>query len=107
MAKTSGDDPSNRNLRKFTYYMGAATVGLRFFTLGGRYVSASSCLQCIFSLQSTLKMLMLTVVMSVFRSFFIIVAMVLLMLFYAYAGVILFGAVKYGQAVNRCVVKRR
>ena len=53
------------------------------------------------SLQSTLKMLMLTVVMSVFRSFFIIVAMFLLMLFYAYTGVILFGTVKYGQALTR------
>jgi hypothetical protein len=46
-------------------------------------------------------MLMLTVVMSVFRSFFIIVAMFLLMLFYAYTGVILFGTVKYGQALTR------
>ena len=36
-------------------------------------------------------MLMQTVVMSVLRSFFIIMAMFLLMLFYAYAGVILFG----------------
>lgn len=36
-----------------------------------------------------------------FRSFFIIMAMVLLMLFYAYTGVILFGMVKYGQAVSK------
>ncbi|KAL1230169.1 Sodium leak channel NALCN [Trichinella pseudospiralis] len=60
---------------------------MRFFTIVGRH--------------STLKMLMLTVFMSMLRSFFIIMAMFLLMLFYAYAGVILFGMVKYGQAVNR------
>ena len=46
-------------------------------------------------------MLMLTVVMSVLRSFFIIMGMFLLMLFYAYAGVILFGSVKYGYNLNR------
>lgn len=50
---------------------------------------------------STLKMLMLTVVMSMFRSFFIITAMLLFVLFYAYTGVILFGMVKYGQAVSK------
>ena len=46
-------------------------------------------------------MLMLTVLMSVLRSFFIIMGMFLLMLFYAYAGVILFGSVKYGYNLNR------
>lgn len=50
-------------------------------------------------------MLMLTVFMSMFRSFFIIMAMFLLMLFYSYAGVILFGMVKYGQAVGRYVLR--
>ncbi|VDK63258.1 unnamed protein product [Anisakis simplex] len=48
-------------------------------------------------------MLMLTVVMSMVRSLFIITAMFLLVLFYAYAGVILFGMVKYGQAVSKHV----
>ncbi|VDN38978.1 unnamed protein product [Gongylonema pulchrum] len=48
-------------------------------------------------------MLMLTVVMSMFRSFFIITAMLLFVLFYAYTGVILFGMVKYGQAVSKHV----
>lgn len=51
--------------------------------------------------QATLKMLMQTVVMSVFKSFFIIMGMFLLMLFYAYAGVILFGTVKYGYNLGR------
>lgn len=62
---------------------------MRFFTIAGR--------------NSTLKMLMLTVVMSMFRSFFIILAMALLVLFYAYTGVILFGMVRYGQAVSKHV----
>ena len=56
------------------------------------------------SLQATLKMLMQTVVMSVFKSFFIIMGMFLLMLFYAYSGVILFGSVKYGYNLGRWVV---
>uniref|UniRef100_A0A183C3H4 Sodium leak channel NALCN n=1 Tax=Globodera pallida TaxID=36090 RepID=A0A183C3H4_GLOPA len=76
-------------LRKFTYTFGYIVVIMRFFTIAGR--------------NSTLKMLMLTVVMSMFRSFFIIMAMVLLVLFYAYTGVILFGMVKYGQAVSKHV----
>ena len=50
-------------------------------------------------------MLMQTVVMSVFKSFFIIMGMFLLMLFYAYAGVILFGTVKYGYDLGRLVKK--
>ncbi|KAI1704443.1 ion transport protein [Ditylenchus destructor] len=76
-------------LKKFTYTFGYVVVVLRFFTIAGR--------------NTTLKMLMLTVVMSMFRSFFIIMAMVLLVLFYAYTGVILFGMVKYGQAVSKHV----
>ena len=52
-------------------------------------------------LQATLKMLMLTVVVSMFKSFFIIMGMFMLMLFYAYAGVILFGCVKYGENLGR------
>uniref|UniRef100_A0A914VUV0 Ion transport domain-containing protein n=1 Tax=Plectus sambesii TaxID=2011161 RepID=A0A914VUV0_9BILA len=90
MAKTAktvmgGEDPSQ--LKKVTYTLGYIVVVLRFFTIAGR--------------KSTLKVLMLTVVMSMFRSFFIIMAMFLLVLFYAYGGTILFGMVKYGQAVNR------
>uniref|UniRef100_A0A915HXP5 Ion transport domain-containing protein n=1 Tax=Romanomermis culicivorax TaxID=13658 RepID=A0A915HXP5_ROMCU len=78
--------PANK-IKDETYTFGYIIVVLRFFTIAARH--------------STLKMLMLTVLMSMFRSFFIIMAMFLLMLFYAYAGVILFGMVKYGQAVGR------
>ncbi|KAI6238408.1 Four domain-type voltage-gated ion channel alpha-1 subunit [Aphelenchoides fujianensis] len=76
-------------LKKFTYSFGYMVVILRFFTIAGR--------------NSTLKMLMLTVVMSMFRSLFIIAALALLVLFYAYTGVILFGMVRYGQAVSKHV----
>ncbi len=58
-------------------------------------------LHFLFPLQATLKMLMLTVVVSMFKSFFIIMGMFLLMLFYAFAGVILFGCVKYGENLGR------
>uniref|UniRef100_A0AC35TIY1 Sodium leak channel non-selective protein n=1 Tax=Rhabditophanes sp. KR3021 TaxID=114890 RepID=A0AC35TIY1_9BILA len=75
--------------KKFTYTFGYIVVIARFFTIAGR--------------KSTLKMLMLTVVMSMVRSLFIIAAMFLLVLFYAYTGVILFGMVKYGQAVSKHV----
>ncbi|EJW81322.1 hypothetical protein WUBG_07770 [Wuchereria bancrofti] len=76
-------------LKEFTYTFGYLVVILRFFTIAGR--------------KTTLKMLMLTVVMSMVRSMFIITAMFLLVLFYAYTGVILFGMVKYGQAVSKHV----
>ena len=48
-------------------------------------------------------MLMQTVYVSVFKSFFIVIGMFLLMLVYAYSGVILFGSVKYGYNLNRFV----
>ncbi|KAI4903016.1 hypothetical protein NFI96_010056 [Prochilodus magdalenae] len=54
-----------------------------------------------FALQVTLKMLLLTVVVSMYKSFFIIVGMFLLLLCYAFAGVVLFGTVKYGENINR------
>ncbi|RMC06780.1 hypothetical protein DUI87_16226 [Hirundo rustica rustica] len=47
------------------------------------------------------KMLLLTVVVSMYKSFFIIVGMFLLLLCYAFAGVVLFGTVKYGENINR------
>lgn len=49
----------------------------------------------------TLKMLLLTVVVSMYKSFFIIVGMFLLLLCYAFAGVVLFGTVKFGENINR------
>ncbi|GAB1610576.1 sodium leak channel non-selective protein-like [Argonauta hians] len=74
-----------RNVGSNTY--GYVIIVLRFFTITGKH--------------ATLTMLMQTVVMSVLKSFFIITGMFLLMLFYAYAGVILFGNVKYGYNLGR------
>lgn len=74
-----------RNSGSNTY--GYVIIVLRFFTITGKH--------------ATLTMLMQTVVMSVLKSFFIITGMFLLMLFYAYAGVILFGNVKYGYNLGR------
>ncbi|XP_055869131.1 sodium leak channel NALCN-like isoform X2 [Biomphalaria glabrata] len=67
--------------------LGYIVIVLRFFTVTGKH--------------ATLKMLMQTVVMSLFKALFIIMGMFLLMLFYAYAGVILFGSVKYGYNLGR------
>lgn len=50
-------------------------------------------------------MLMLTVVVSVYKSFFIIMGMFLLILFYALTGVLLFGTVKFGENIGRLVFK--
>lgn len=54
-----------------------------------------------FLCQATLKMLMLTVWESMWKSFFLITGMFLLMLFYAYAGVLMFGMTRYGDNLNR------
>jgi hypothetical protein len=64
-------------------------VILRFFTITGKH--------------ATLKMQMLTVGVSVSKSFFIIYGMFLLVFFYALAGTILFGTVKYGEGIGRYV----
>ncbi|KAK3584758.1 hypothetical protein CHS0354_002278 [Potamilus streckersoni] len=72
---------------RFSYSFGFIVIVLRFFTITGKH--------------ATLKMLMQTVAMSVFKSLFIIMGMFLLMLFYAYSGVILFGSVKYGYNLGR------
>ncbi|KAF5406345.1 Voltage-gated calcium channel [Paragonimus heterotremus] len=66
---------------------GWSVLILRFFTIAGRHV--------------TLKMLMLTVIMSMYKSLFIITSMFLLMIVYALAGVTLFGSVKYGDNLGR------
>uniref|UniRef100_A0A1A8FDB8 Sodium leak channel NALCN n=2 Tax=Nothobranchius korthausae TaxID=1143690 RepID=A0A1A8FDB8_9TELE len=74
-------------LNAYTYMMGTCVIVFRFFTICGKHV--------------TLKMLLLTVVVSMYKSFFIIVGMFLLLLCYAFAGVVLFGTVKYGENLNR------
>lgn len=70
-----------------TYFIGYMVAILRFFTITGKH--------------ATLKMLMLTVGVSVCKSFFIIFGMFLLVFFYALAGSILFGTVKYGEGIGR------
>ncbi|CAM9262063.1 unnamed protein product, partial [Lampetra planeri] len=72
---------------EYTYMMGACIIVFRFFSICGKH--------------ATLKMLLLTVVVSMYKSFFIIVGMFLLLLCYAFAGVVLFGTVKYGENINR------
>ncbi|XP_076223619.1 sodium leak channel non-selective protein na [Nomia melanderi] len=70
-----------------SYVIGFMVVILRFFTITGKH--------------TTLKMLMLTVGVSVCKSFFIIFGMFLLVFFYALAGTIVFGTVKYGEGIGR------
>lgn len=78
----------NTTLRNdLSYSVGFMVVILRFFTITGKH--------------ATLKMLMLTVGVSVCKSFFIIFGMFLLVFFYALAGTILFGTVKYGEGIGR------
>lgn len=72
---------------QLSYFLGFMVVVLRFFTITGKH--------------TTLKMLMLTVGVSVCKSFFIIFGMFLLVFFYALAGSILFGTVKYGEGIGR------
>ena len=50
---------------------------------------------------ATLSMLMQTVAVSVYKSFFIIMSMFILIMCYALVGVILFGTLKHGEAINR------
>lgn len=73
--------------KDFSYVLGFMVVILRFFTITGKH--------------TTLKMLMLTVGVSVCKSFFIIFGMFLLVFFYALAGTIIFGTVKYGEGIGR------
>nr|XP_039260022.1 sodium leak channel non-selective protein-like isoform X1 [Styela clava] len=69
------------------YKSGACLIVLRFLSICGKH--------------AILKMLLMTVAVSVYKSFFIIGAMFLLMLCYAFAGVVLFGTVKYGENIDR------
>ncbi|XP_022100553.1 sodium leak channel non-selective protein-like isoform X1 [Acanthaster planci] len=72
---------------QFSYAMGSAVILFRFFTITGKH--------------PTLKMLMMTIVVSMVKSFFIIVGLFILITFYAFTGVVLFGKVKYGEMLNR------
>lgn len=75
------------DLQSTSNSFGFIVIVLRFFTIAGKH--------------ATLKMLMLTIIVSFFKSFFIIIGMLLLMLVYAFAGVILFGCVKSGHDLGR------
>lgn len=77
----------NDQQNDLSYFIGFMVVILRFFTITGKH--------------TTLKMLMLTVGVSVCKSFFIIFGMFLLVFFYALAGTIIFGTVKYGEGIGR------
>lgn len=71
----------------FSSTFGFIVVILRFFTITGKH--------------ATLQMLMLTVVVSVYKSFFIILGLFVLVLFYSLMGVQLFGSVKFGENLSR------
>lgn len=76
-----------RYLKNYYFCPNKIKIILRFFTITGKH--------------STLKMLILTVAVSVCKSFFIIFGMFLLVFFYALAGTILFGTVKHGEQIGR------
>ncbi|EDO45174.1 predicted protein, partial [Nematostella vectensis] len=77
----------NENAYLISTIFGVVIIIFRFLTLSGKH--------------DMLKMLMLTVVMSLVKSFFTIAVLVILMMCYSLMGVILFGTVKYGEAINR------
>ena len=62
---------------QYTLTLGYVVIILRFFTITGKH--------------ATLKMLIQTVLVSMYKSFFIIMGMALLITCYALVGVILFG----------------
>ncbi|XP_046849024.1 sodium leak channel non-selective protein-like [Xenia sp. Carnegie-2017] len=69
-----------------TIWLGVGVILFRFLSLSGKH--------------DTLKMLMMTVVMSLVKSFYIIFVLILIMMSYAMIGVILFGTVKHGAGVT-------
>ena len=71
-----------KNCRLF----GVAMLSLRFISLSGKH--------------NKLTMLMLTVLMSLTKSFYTIAVLFMIMLCYVFVGVILFGSVKTGIALN-------
>merc|ERR1719282_966986 len=72
---------------EFIIIFGYMSIILRFLTITGKH--------------ATLSMLMQTVAVSVYKSFFIIMSMFILIMCYALVGVILFGNLKHGEAINR------
>ena len=70
-----------------TVWLGVVIILFRFLSLSGKH--------------DTLKMLMMTVSMSLVKSFYIIFVVLLILMSYAMIGVIMFGTVKHGVAINR------
>ncbi|CAG0914974.1 unnamed protein product [Notodromas monacha] len=70
-----------------SHSFGFVVIILRFFTITGKH--------------ATLRMLMLTVVVSVYKSFFIIMGLFLLILTYGLIGNILFGNIRYMEGIHR------
>ena len=70
-----------------TVWLGVVIILFRFLSLSGKY--------------DTLKMLMMTVSMSLVKSFYIICVLLLIMMSYALVGVIMFGTVKHGVAIDQ------
>ena len=90
---------------EYTLTLGYVVIILRFFTITGNQ-TVIKCFKrrliiCCVGKHATLKMLMQTVFVSMYKSFFIIMGMFLLVTCYALTGVILFGSVKFGEAINR------
>ena len=79
----------DENSCNYSKQFGVAVFILRFVSLSGKH--------------NILRMLMLTVVISLTKSFFTIAVLVCIILCYAFVGVILFGSVKPGLAINRSV----
>ena len=69
------------------YKLGFCVILVRFLTITGKY--------------APLTMLMQTVFVSMYKSFPLIATMFILLLAYAFAGVILFGSVKFGESLGR------
>lgn len=70
-----------------SYIVGVFVTFFRFFSITGKH--------------PTLKMLMMTIGVSMMKSLFIIFGLYLLIIFYAFTGVVLFGNVKYGEMLGR------
>jgi hypothetical protein len=69
-----------------TVWLGVGIILFRFLSLSGKH--------------DTLKMLMMTVSMSLVKSFYIIFVLILIIMSYAMIGVIMFGTIKHGAAIN-------
>ena len=77
---------TNDKLYNGTVWLGVVIILFRYLSLSGKH--------------DTLKMLMMTVSMSLVKSFYIIFVLILIIMSYAMIGVIMFGSVKHGVAIT-------